>query len=136
MAALHEFVAAQDRVWPQVTAELRAGRKTGHWIWFVFPQLAALGRSGTARHFGLADLAEATSYLADPVLRARLEEAAALLLAHEGADPASILGGVDAMKVRSSMTLFEAVPGAPPVVAQVLDRLYGGARDPLTLERL
>ncbi|MHA6347324.1 DUF1810 domain-containing protein [Roseivivax sp. CAU 1761] len=128
MAALEEFVAAQDPVWDRVTAELRAGRKESHWIWWVFPQLATLGRSQRAVHFGLAGRDEAAAYLAHPVLGPRLVEAAALLLGHAGTPPEDILGPVDAMKVRSSMTLFEAVPGAPRAFTLVLERLYDGDR--------
>jgi uncharacterized protein (DUF1810 family) len=136
LAELSEFVAVQEPVWPRVRAELRAGRKTSHWIWWVFPQLASLGRSERARHFGLSGLDEAAAYLAHPVLGPRLEEAAHLMRAHEGTPPEDVLGQVDALKLRSSMTLFEAVPGAPAVFAQVLDRLYGGARCPHTREEL
>ncbi|WP_372893640.1 DUF1810 domain-containing protein, partial [Rhodosalinus sp.] len=118
MADLSEFVAAQDPVWDQVRAELRAGRKTSHWIWWVFPQLEHLGRSPRARHFGLTGVEEAALYLAHPVLGPRLEEAARLMLAHAGTAPEDVLGEVDALKLRSSMTLFEAVPGAPPVFAE------------------
>jgi uncharacterized protein (DUF1810 family) len=136
LAELSEFVAAQDPVWDGVRAELRAGLKETHWIWWVFPQLASLGRSERARHFGLSGLDEAANYLAHPVLGPRLEEAARLMLALEGTPPEDVLGQVDALKLRSSMTLFEAVPGAPAVFAQVLDRLYGGARCPRTREAL
>ncbi|ETX29636.1 DUF1810 domain-containing protein [Roseivivax isoporae] len=132
MADLEDFVAAQDRTWPEVTAELAAGRKTTHWIWWVFPQLATLGRSERAQHFGLSGVDAARSYLDHPVLRARLVEAARLLLRHDGTPPETILGPVDALKVRSSLTLFEAVPGAPTECAEVLSRLYGGGRCPLT----
>jgi uncharacterized protein (DUF1810 family) len=132
VADLADFRAAQDLVWDRVTSELRAGRKTSHWIWYVFPQLASLGRSHLARHYGITDLDEATAYLADPVLRARLEEVAGLLLTHNGTDPEDILGDIDALKVRSSMTLFEAAANAPPVFADVLDDLYQGTRCPMT----
>lgn len=130
------FLNAQDRVWSAVRRELAQGRKTGHWIWFVFPQLAALGRSPTARRFGIRDLDEARAYLADDRLRERLEEAARLMLAHAGTDPETILGPLDAMKLRSSMTLFSRVPGASPVFRQVLDTFYNGAPCPLTLDAL
>lgn len=136
MAELSEFVAAQDPVWDRVRAELRAGRKETHWIWWVFPQLASLGRSERARHFGLSGLDEAAAYLAHPVLGPRLEEAARLMLTHVGTPPEDVLGQVDALKLCSSMTLFEAVPGAPPVFARVLDRLYGGERCPQTRKAL
>lgn len=132
MAELTEFVTAQEAVWDDVVAELRAGRKTSHWIWWVFPQLETLGRSERARHFGLSGLDEAAAYLAHPVLGPRLEEAAALILDHEGAAPEEILGNVDALKLRSSMTLFEAVPEAPPVFSKVLDTFYHGERCPHT----
>ena len=135
-APLSDFIAAQDEVWTQVRAELGAGRKQTHWIWFVFPQLARLGRSPMAKRFGLDGVEAASAYLAHPVLGPRLVEAALLLLAREGTAPETILGGIDALKVRSSMTLFEAVPGADPVFAGVLDRLYAGERDPLTQESL
>lgn len=114
------FVEAQDPVWDRVRRELAAGRKETHWMWFVFPQLASLGRSPTAKHFGLADLSEAADYLAHPVLGARLVEASALMLRHESQPAEAVLGSVDAAKLRSSMTLFAAVPGADPVFARVL----------------
>lgn len=136
MATLEEFVAAQEPVWDDVLRELGQGRKTSHWIWWVFPQLATLGRSPRARHFGLAGAGEAGAYLAHPVLGPRLQEVSALLLTHDSASPEEILGSVDALKVRSSMTLFEAVPDAPEVFSQVLDRLYAGSRCPLTQAEL
>lgn len=118
------FLAAQAPVWEAVCAELAAGRKTGHWMWFVFPQLKGLGRSPTALRYGLDGLKAAAAYLAHPVLGARLVEAADLMLAHEGTPPERILGGVDAMKLRSSMTLFAAVPGAPEGFGQVLGAFH------------
>lgn len=132
MADLTEFVAAQDAVWSDVTAELRAGRKTSHWIWYVFPQLETLGRSARARHFGLSGPAEAADYLAHPVLGPRLREVAGLLLAHRGMPPAEILGDVDALKVRSSMTLFAGVAATPEPFSTVLDEMYGGTRCEVT----
>lgn len=87
MAALDRFVAAQAGVWAQALAELKAGRKTSHWMWFVFPQIAGLGRSETARFYAIADVAEARAYLAHPLLGARLREAAQALLAHLGGRP-------------------------------------------------
>ncbi len=132
---LERFVAAQDRHWPAIRAELAAGRKESHWMWYVFPQLRGLGRSETARFYGIADRAEAEAYLAHPVLGPRLREAAGLLLEAGGDDAAAILGPVDALKLRSSATLFDAVaPGG--VFADVLARFFDGERDPLTLARL
>ncbi|NDV98206.1 DUF1810 domain-containing protein [Salipiger sp. PrR002] len=132
MAELQEFIDAQAQVWPQVTRELRQGQKVTHWIWWVFPQLAELGRSPRARHFGLRDAAEAQAYLAHPLLGARLEKCAGLLLLRKGKTPEAILGPVDALKLRSCMTLFEALPSAPGVFAEVLDALYEGSRCPVT----
>ena len=127
------FRAAQDPIWSQVMAELSAGRKETHWMWFVFPQLTALGRSGTARRYGLDDLDAARSYLADPVLGARLREAAEAVLAHADRAAEDILGPIDAMKLRSSATLFEAAGGGE-TFASIIDTFYGGERDPLTLD--
>ncbi|MGR3761247.1 DUF1810 domain-containing protein [Roseobacteraceae bacterium NS-SX3] len=126
------FVEAQDTVWTDVLSELKAGRKTSHWMWFVFPQLAELGRSHMAQLYGIEDLDEATAYLAHPELRRRLIEVSRLMLAHKGKDAAAILGGIDAKKLRSSMTLFAAVSGAPGELQEVLDAFYGGSPCPLT----
>ena len=115
--------------------ELRAGRKTSHWIWFVFPQLRGLGQSFMAHNFGLSGVDEASLYLGDPVLGPRLEEAASLVLS-SGRGAVDILGETDALKLRSSMTLFEAVEGAPPIFTRVLTRLYDGNRCPFTRERV
>lgn len=132
---LDRFVAAQEPIFAQALAELRRGAKRGHWMWFVFPQLAGLGASPTAIRFALSGRAEALAYRAHPVLGARLREAIAALLAAPGDDPAAILGAVDAAKLRSSMTLFEAV-GEASGPAQVMARFYGGARDSRTLALL
>lgn len=136
MRDLERFVAAQEGSYPTALAELRRGRKESHWMWWVFPQLASLGRSGTARAYGIADLAEAEAYLAHPVLGPRLVEAARAMLRHEGQAPEAVLGGIDAMKLRSCATLFAAVPGADPVFREVLEAFYGGEADPMTVERL
>lgn len=132
---LARFVDAQDRVYPAVLAELRAGRKQSHWIWFVFPQLRGLGRSPTAQRFGVASLAEAQAYLNHPVLRARLEECADALLTHRDRTAHEILGSPDDLKVRSSMTLF-ARAGGPDACRAVLDAFYDGDEDTATLELL
>jgi uncharacterized protein (DUF1810 family) len=130
---LERFVTAQDGSYPAALAELRAGRKTGHWMWFVFPQVAGLGRSPTARHYALAGLAEARAYLAHPVLGPRLVEAAEALDALPTRDPVAVLGPVDALKLRSSMTLFARADPDRPVFRAVLDHYYGGAEDDATL---
>ncbi|HEX6867425.1 MAG TPA: DUF1810 domain-containing protein [Candidatus Limnocylindrales bacterium] len=131
---LERFVAAQRPAYEGVTAELRAGRKTGHWIWFIFPQLAGLRRSETSRYYGIASLDEARAYLAHPVLGARLGECAGLLLATEGRTAPDVLGSLDAMKVRSSMTLFHRAAPDEPLFRAVLDRFYDGEADPATDE--
>jgi uncharacterized protein (DUF1810 family) len=128
------FVHAQAGIYDAVVDELRRGRKTGHWIWFIFPQIAGLGRSAMSQHYAIGSLDEARAYAAHPVLGARLRECASLLLAVEGRSAAEILGELDAVKVRSSMTLFErAVPGEP-LFGRVLDELYDGVRDGATIE--
>src|SRR5689334_19633652 len=132
---LARFTDAQDGVYETVLAELRAGRKRSHWIWFVFPQLRGLGHSATAFRFGVTSLEEATAYLNHPVLGPRLLECAGLLLTHRGRTARDILGYPDDLKVRSSMTLF-ASAGGGPVFTDVLDAFYGGEEDAATLELL
>jgi uncharacterized protein (DUF1810 family) len=134
------FVAAQDSggSYDAALRELRAGRKRSHWMWWVFPQVAGLGQSPTSRHYALAGLGEARAYLADPVLGRRLRECAEALLALDGDDPVAVLGGTDAMKLRSSMTLFSraADEEAGRRFREVLDRYFDGEEDPATLARL
>ena len=129
---LERFVDAQRGVMDGVMAELRAGRKNGHWIWFVFPQLAGLGRSEMARSYGIGSLGEARAYLDHPVLGARLRECVRTLLAIEGRTAPQVLGPVDAMKVRSSMTLFHRAAPDDPLFPRVLARWYGGVPDQMT----
>jgi uncharacterized protein (DUF1810 family) len=131
---LQRFVAAQDEggTYERALAELRAGRKASHWMWFVFPQLAGLGRSPMARRYAIASLEEARAYLEHPVLGARLRECAGALLEVEGRTAEQIMGGIDAVKLRSSMTLFERADPAEPVFPAVLDRYYSGERDEAT----
>ena len=135
---LQRFVDAQDSggSYDAALAELRAGAKRGHWMWFVLPQLAGLGRSATAQHYAISGLDEARAYLAHPVLGPRLRECAAALTGLDGSDPVAVLGGVDAQKLRSSMTLFEAAASDEPVFGQVLEQYFAGARDDATLTRL
>jgi uncharacterized protein (DUF1810 family) len=130
---LERFVAAQHGVYPGVVEELRRGRKVGHWIWFIFPQVAGLGRSAMSEHYAIGSLAEARAYLAHALLGPRLRECAELLLAAPaGRTAADILGELDALKVRSSMTLFARADPSEPAFRRVLDRFYAGAADPLT----
>jgi len=132
---LERFVAAQDGVYEDVVAELRRGRKTSHWIWFIFPQVAGLGSSPMSQRYAIASLDEARAYLAHPVLGARLRECTALLLALEGGPAEETFGSLDAIKVRSSMTLFHLAAPANPLFFAVLDRFYAGQLDAAT-ERL
>jgi uncharacterized protein (DUF1810 family) len=131
---LERFVTAQDehRTYEGALAELRAGRKVSHWMWFVFPQLAGLGRSPTAQHFAITSLDEARAYLQHPVLGPRLLESARALLGVDGRTAEEILGPVDAMKLRSSMTLFAAADPDEPCFGQVIDRYFGGRPDTAT----
>jgi uncharacterized protein (DUF1810 family) len=129
---LDRFVAAQEGVYPAVLDELRRGRKTGHWIWFIFPQIAGLGRSETSRHYAIGSLAEARAYLEHPVLGPRLRECTDLLLGVEGRTADEILGSLDALKVRSSVSLFRRAAPDDPIFGQVLDRFFHGASDHAT----
>lgn len=134
---LARFVEAQASDYDRALAELRSGRKRSHWIWYVFPQLRGLGRSAMAGHYGIAGLEEARAYLAHPVLGDRLYESVAAVL--EWAPTLSaeaLMGEVDAIKLRSSLTLFEAAAGSDTPFSQALDALYAGARDDATLNLL
>jgi uncharacterized protein (DUF1810 family) len=135
---LQRFVAAQDAggTYQRAAAELRNGRKTSHWMWFIFPQIAGLGYSPASQTYAISGLAEARAYLAHPVLGARLTECATILAGLPGRSAEQVLGEVDALKLRSSMTLFmHAAPGEP-VFRQVLDQYFGGVPDPATEQRI
>jgi uncharacterized protein (DUF1810 family) len=134
--ALERFVTAQARDYPQALAELRAGRKRTHWIWYVLPQLRALGRSQMARDYGIADRKEAAAYIAHPVLGPRLIECVHALLGHPEKTAVDMLGEVDALKLRSCLTLFAAVAPGEPCFAKALDVFYGGEPDAQTLHLL
>jgi uncharacterized protein (DUF1810 family) len=135
---LDRFVLAQaNGVHERAVAEVRAGRKTSHWMWFVFPQIAGLGRSETARFYAIASLEEARAYVAHPVLGPRLRDAASAALAAPAERSArDIFGSIDAMKLRSSMTLFARAAPDEPVFQQVLDRFFEGGPDEETLALL
>jgi len=133
---LERFVAAQQGGYRGVVAELRAGRKTGHWMWFVFPQIAGLGMSELSRFYAIASLDEARAYLEHPVLGPRLRECAALVLGTRERSAEDIFGGIDAIKLRSSMTLFHRAAPDEAVFLDVLDRFFDGVPDPATDERL
>lgn len=135
---LDRFVVAQDDrdTFDRVLSELRAGRKTSHWMWFVFPQVSGLGQSPTAKHFELAGLDEARAYLGHDVLGPRLLECCRALLGLDGTSAEAVLGHVDALKLRSSMTLFAQADPAEPLFTEVLERYYDGAPDERTIELL
>jgi uncharacterized protein (DUF1810 family) len=131
---LDRFLQAQAPVYDQVQSELVAGRKASHWMWFIFPQLGALGRTSTARFYGIGSAAEALAYWQHPVLGSRLKECAELVLAAaSGLTAHDIFGTPDDLKLRSSMTLFAAVAPEQPVFGRVLERFYGGEPDQTTL---
>ena len=133
---LEMFIEAQNTVWHDVLAELKAGQKTGHWMWFVFPQLAELGESHMAQLYGIEDLAEASAYLAHPELNRRLIEVSRLMLSHNGTPADRIFGATDGKKLRSSMTLFAAVPGAASEFVLVLEAFFDGEFCPSTVKML
>ena len=133
---LDRFVTAQAGVYDGALAELRRGRKTGHWIWFIFPQVAGLGSSEMSRYYAIESLDEARAYHAHPILGPRLLACAAAVLGVSGRSAVEILGSVDAAKLRSSMTLFHRAAPDEPVYEQVLDRYFDGVADPATDERL
>jgi uncharacterized protein (DUF1810 family) len=133
---LDRFISAQDGVVDGALAELRRGRKTGHWMWFIFPQVGGLGHSHMARTYAIDSLAEAQAYAAHPVLGERLRACAGALLGPHQLSAEEILGPVDARKLRSSMTLFHRAVPEEAVFRQVLDRYFDGVCDPATDERL
>ena len=136
MESLGRFVVAQEPVYAQALSELRRGRKESHWMWFIFPQLGGLGRSPTARFYGIDGRNEATAYLRHPLLGPRLLECTEALLAHPKRSAEQIFGPVDTMKFRSSMTLFEAVAEEPRTFGAALDLFYEGVHDQQTLRLL
>jgi len=135
---LGRYVDAQDAggTHDQALAELRRGRKTSHWMWFVFPQIAGLGRSGMDRTYAIRSLDEARAYLAHPLLGPRLREAEGVAARADAASAGELMGGIDALKLRSSMTLFARADPAEPEFRAVLDRWFDGVEDDLTVARL
>jgi uncharacterized protein (DUF1810 family) len=132
---LDRFVEAQRPVYAAALAELERGRKQSHWMWFVFPQMAGLGRSATALHYAIRSLEEAQAYSAHPLLGARLRQCCEAAMSH-GTGAEALFGPVDAIKFRSSMTLFERAAPSEQLFAKCLDRFFGGARDEATLRLL
>ena len=135
-ADLDRFVSAQQGVYEGVLDELRCGRKVGHWIWFIFPQIAGLGSSAMSQRYAISSLDEARAYLAHPVLGPRLRDCAAIVLATTDRTALEIFGSIDAVKLRSSMTLFHRAAPEEAVFAQVLARFYEGKADDATDARL
>lgn len=132
--SLNRFVDAQKTDYQQALSEIKNGRKRSHWMWYIFPQIQGLGFSETSRYYGIKDAAEAAAYLAHPVLGSRLLEICQALLKLESSNATSIFGSPDDVKLKSSMTLFAALPGANPVFQQVLDKFFNGAKDAKTLQ--
>ena len=133
---LQRFVEAQADVWDRVTDELRAGRKTSHWMWFVFPQLASLGRSATAKFYGIGSVDEAKAYLAHPLLRTRLIHCARLLLQLRNRSAREVFGDVDEMKLRSCLTLFCAIAPEEPAFSDCLQRFFDNEADAMTVRHV
>ena len=136
MDGLERFIQAQESVYPSALKEIKDSRKEGHWIWYIFPQIKGLGYSYNSNYYGIKDAAEAGEYLAHPILGNRLREVSeALLGLPENLTAREILGGIDALKVKSSMTLFYAV-SKEPLFRRVLDRYYNGELDHRTINKL
>ncbi len=133
---LGRFLEAQDRNYSSVVEELRRGRKTGHWIWYIFPQIAGLGHSQMSRRYAIRALDEARAYAAHPVLGRRLRDCIKTVMAVRGASAEEIFGHLDAMKFRSCLTLFAIACEGETIFQQALDRFFDGQRDPLTLDAL
>lgn len=133
---LQRFVDAQERVYARVVDELRSGRKRSHWMWFIFPQFEGLGRSWTARRYAIGSLEEARAYLEHPALGPQLLECVRLANTVGAGDPVAVFGGIDALKLRSSVTLFQVARPEEPVFAAALEKFYCGEPDARTLELL
>ena len=133
---LKRFVDAQEQAFDNVLTELKRGRKYGHWIWFIFPQLKGLGLSPTSEFYGITSLDEAKAYLQHPVLGPRLVQCTELAIAIQSSDAEEILGQIDAMKFRSCMTLFAAADPGQRLFSQALEKYFAGEGDPLTLSYL
>lgn len=133
---LQRFLDAQATDYQQALVEIKAGRKRSHWMWYIFPQIQGLGFTETSRYYAIKDAAEAAAYLQQPVLGPRLVEICQALLDGAGSDANRIFGNPDDLKLKSSMTLFAAVPGASPVFQAVLAKFFAGVKDSKTLQIL
>ena len=130
------FIEAQEKAYDIALSEIREGKKKGHWMWFIFPQIMGLGFSTTSNFYAIKNINEATAYLQHPVLGPRLTGISKELLQLEPADAGAIFGRPDDLKLRSSMTLFSEVPGADPIFNEVLDEFFQGKKDEITLKLL
>ena len=133
---LERFLKAQEDAYEAALGEIRAGRKRSHWMWYIFPQIAGLGRSGTAQYYAIRDLDEAKASLQEPVLRHRLLEISKALLELKTGDASQVMGWPDDLKLKSSMTLFDAAEPECGVFQSVLDQYFHGEKDQKTLEIL
>jgi uncharacterized protein (DUF1810 family) len=133
---LERFKTAQEKDYETAFNEIKNGRKRSHWMWYIFPQVTGLGMTDTSRYYAIKDIKEATAYLKDETLGIRLVNICQALLALETNDANHVFGSPDDLKLKSSMTLFDAVPATFPVFAQVLDKFYNGERDQRTLQLL
>jgi uncharacterized protein (DUF1810 family) len=133
---LQRFISAQDKDYETALAEIKAGKKRSHWMWYIFPQIEGLGMTDISKHYAVKDIQEATDYLMDQTLGLRLTTICKALLELETNDAHEIFGSPDNLKLKSSMTLFDAVPATFPVFGQVLDKFYHGERDQRTLQLL
>ena len=134
MYDLSRFHKAQEYSYDDALAEIKAGRKRSHWIWYIFPQIAGLGFSSTSQFYALHNLDEAKAYLEDPILKARLEEISSALLELDSSDPSAVMGYPDDLKLCSSMTLFELADPESPIYPAVLDKFFHGQRDERTIQ--
>lgn len=130
---LNRFIEVQNRDYDIALAEIRAGKKVSHWMWYIFPQLKGLGRSSTSEYYGLSGIKEAQAYLSDPILKARLIEITDAVIAHKDKSAEEIFGGIDAKKLRSCMTLFSIAAPDIPVFEAVLEQFFHGVPDRNTL---
>ena len=133
---LQRFVDAQDPVFAQVCAELRAGRKSSHWVWFIFPQLQGLGHSSTAKYYAISGLEEAKAYLSHPILGPRVIDCCRLATGIQGRSIEEILGQLDSLKFRSSLTLFAHAASANQPFKAALEKYFEGKPDPITMDLL
>ncbi len=136
MADLKRFIDAQEKTYDNALAEVKAGRKITHWMWFIFPQISGLGASDTSRFYAIKNIDEAEAYIKDPILGQRLIEICIELLRLETDDAYAIFGDPDDMKLRSSMTLFASLPDAYPVFRSVLEKFFDGENDEKTMHLL